>query len=303
MSDWVVQAAAFARAQLLSAVEQAFGQFDQVLADHAPKETKKEDAPRVRMLPGEQGNVGEAEIEDLLRRALGCFMAVRNVSKVGQGHELDLELVSRDGTIRIRIDVKNSYNTYLPEAEITRFYNDVDGMKPPVTAGILFMRPGLRTADTSMRLVEKRNQTVVYQIGWWATDLLIETIHEIIVNEKMKQRTDAVTVTGEKQINEAFRHMSQLVSFQNKLAAKTLETAEEWKSVGAELNRTTAEKLRAAHTLNPNAITAQTLRDFEQHIPKRKRGGKPNVSSFFLNPDDDAPPSKRPKTNHLDNQK
>lgn len=296
--DNLAQAAAFAKAQVFAAVEQAFGQINQALVEHAKVDTKVDGSvPPPKMLPGEQGNVGEAEIEELLKRALGCFMSVRNVSKVGQGHELDLELLSRDGKIRIRIDVKNSYNTYLPEAEINRFYNDVDGLKPAITAGILFMRPGLRTADTSMRIVEKRNQTVVYQIGWWATDLLIETIHEIIVNEKMQEKADAVLITGEKQINEAFRHLSQLVSFQNKLAAKTLETVEEWKSIGAELNRTTAEKLRAAHTLNPNAITAQTLREFEQHIPKRKRGGKPNISNFFLDlaEEDDSSSSKRVK--------
>lgn len=287
---------AAAQAQVNEAVDRAFRQLNQALNS---KLELKTDGRVEKMLPGEQGNAGEAEIEQLLKRCLGSFMLIKNVSKVGQGHELDLDLVSRDGSIRIRIDVKNSYNTYLPEQEIGRFYSDVDGLKPPVSAGILFMRPGLRSTDSSGRLVEKRENTLVYQIGWWATDLLIETIHEIIVNVRMKQREEAVVITGEKQINDAFRHMSQLVSFQNKLAAKTLETVEEWKSIGAELNRTTAEKLRAAHTLNPNAITSQTLRDFEQSIPKRKRGGKPKLgSAFALASDDDEKENrtKKPKT-------
>jgi len=284
-----------AQAQIGEAVDRVFRQLQIQLANNANNNNNGGGGER-KMLPGEQGNVGEAEIEGLLRRALGSFMMVRNVSKVGQGHELDLELTSRDGTVRIRIDVKNSYNTYLPEAEIIRFYNDVDGLKPPISAGILFMRPGLRSADTSGRLVEKRGPTYVYQIGWWATDLLIETIHEIVVNVRMQQKTDAVVVTGERQINDAFRHMSQLVSFQNRLAAKTLETVEEWKSIGAELNRTTAEKLRLAHTVNPNAITSQTLRDFEQSIPKRKRGGKPKLGSAFALQEEQEEDIKKQKT-------
>lgn len=50
--------------------------------------TKKHTA----MHPAAQGTQGENETEDLLNQALGCMLRVENVSKIGQGKQMDLKL-------------------------------------------------------------------------------------------------------------------------------------------------------------------------------------------------------------------
>lgn len=239
----------------------------------------------LRMLPSDLGNAGEAEIEQLLQRTIGNWMTVRNVSKGGHGHELDLELVSRDGSVRIRIDVKNALR--VPEDQITRFHSDIDGLKPPPTAAILFMKVGLR-GDTAKSgqppcpiMKSRRGTTMVVQIGWWATDLLIETIHDIVVASKIELLTTAQAMrpfAGSTEVCKAVIALTDLVAFQNEQADKAGIAIKDWKTLGAQKNRVVADELRTAHAANANAIPKEVLVTFEKLIPKRNRGRPPAVA-------------------------
>jgi len=238
-----------------------------------------------RMLPSDQGNVGEAEIEEHLRRNLGGFMTVRNVSKGGHGHEMDLELISRDGEVRIRIDVKNAMT--VAENQITRFHSDVDSIKPPPTAAILFMKQGIRgeTVSNSAMPINitrcNRGSTMVIQIGWWATDLLIETAHDIYVMHKINvvnSDQSKKPFTGAAEVGKAFGALSNLVSFQNDQATKVTQAISDWKTLGAQKNRVAVDELRAAHSANTNAVPHEVLVSLEKLVPKRNRGRPPAMA-------------------------
>lgn len=234
------------------------------------------------ILPSDRGNAGESEIEQMLQKALVGFMTVRNVSKVGHGHEMDLELTSRDGLVKIRVDVKNAAR--VPEDEITRFYSDIDGLTPAVSGAILFMRCGLRgeaARGAGASFYSKRGTTHLYQVGWWACDVLIETIHEIVLAQRMEAAHGTKAgasddFTGSKEVMGAVDALCQLSVFQNEQAAKAVSSLDQWRSLGAEKNRVAADSLRAAHALNPRAVPKQVLKTFEKHVPKRKRGRPPS---------------------------
>ena len=61
---------------------------------------------------GEIGSAGETEIEQFLQHAFGGYIIVRNVSKIGQGRQLDLEATTGDLAISIRIDTKAASTTF-----------------------------------------------------------------------------------------------------------------------------------------------------------------------------------------------
>jgi hypothetical protein len=260
------------------------------------------------VLPSHQGNEGELEIQTLLQRTFGCFMTVKNVSKGGHGHELDLELISRDDEIRIRIDVKNSTGAYLPEHEITRFYTDIDGLSrltPAPTAGILFLRPGLRTPLGTFSIASKRGTTLTYQIGWWMTDLLCETIHEIIIQTRHNlalKKSEVKSVAGELEIQNAISGLCDTIGFQNQQITKQCTSFTELKNLSAVKNRKVAEQLRSAHSKNPCLISQEVLIAFESQIPKRSRGKPPQDKTKKRKPkpvssssDSDSPIRKRKK--------
>jgi hypothetical protein len=235
----------------------------------------------MQLLPGQQGNEGEQEIEDFLGRTVGTFMNVRNVSKIGQGHEMDLLLTSRDGFCTIRIDVKNHKSAnLLPDKEVDRFYSDIDAIKPAATAAILFIRPALRCQpdQSNMGVIRsRRSNTDVFQIGEWAVGLLMETILHIIA-EHLHSRTQPAqqtTFPGATQVKGAVNSLCQLVAFNNEHLSNTSKLVSDWTKIAAERTRQTAESLRAAHSANPVAVTTDVVADFEKQLPKRSRGKAP----------------------------
>ena len=68
-----------------------------------------------------------------------------------------------------------------------------------------------------------------------------------------------------------------MLAYQNEKAAKAYEVIAEWKHVGTEKNRVVADDLRAAHAANGNAVTIETLTEFEANVPKRSRGRPPQA--------------------------
>lgn len=258
-----------------------------LLQKQAPKST-----------PGEIGTAGEDEIEGFLKTAFGGFMTVRNVSKIGQGHEMDLELTTRDGSIKIRIDVKNGQT--IQEQEITRFYSDILEIKPTPTAAILFTRCALKciNPDTLSLNIDKkrRDGTLVIQIGCWAREMLIESIIDVVVERKMDLAAENKTAKpskGIKEIGKTIEALSDVVIAQNKTIAAIHKTAVSAKSEMAERSRIAAETLRMAHSANPAAVREEVIATFEKKTPKRGRGHPQKYTSFFADVDSDG--SDRPK--------
>jgi len=226
------------------------------------------------------GAAGEMEIEQYLSLVLQGFMTVKNVSKIGQGHEMDFQLVSRDGTVQIRIDVKNGLR--LPDDEINRFYREIDTLKP--TGAILFSKCALKCENGENPKVNarmsRRGKIMVYQIGCWSKEMLLEAIHDIITCRKVElecQQAAMKPFPGAHEVSKAFQSCSKLLAYQNEKAAKAYEVIAEWKHVGTEKNRVVADDLRAAHAANGNAVTIETLTEFEANVPKRSRGRPPQA--------------------------
>lgn len=250
---------------------------------NAALQKQLEDSKRpTKMLPGQQGTAGELELEAFLNMTLQGFMDIKNVSKIGQGHEMDLQLVSRDGTVHIRIDVKSG--TRVPEDEISRFYRDIDGLSPPATGAIVFSKCALRCDATKHEdptvnvRKSRRGKTLVYQIGCWSREMLIGAIHEIVIRHKVELEAEEAALKpfpGAAEVRQALKSCSNLVAYHNDKAAKAYDVISEWRLVGGEKNRVVADDLRAAHAANGNAVTLDTLTEFEMHVPKRKRGRPP----------------------------
>lgn len=231
--------------------------------------------------PVDQGNAGEMEIEKYLRQCLQGFMDVKNVSKIGEGHEMDLNLISRDGTIQIRIDVKSG-NRLLPEDEITRFHNDIDRTKP--TGAILFMNTSLRCKvgeDPNLNVRKSRRaNTFVFQIGCWSRPMLVESVHEIVMRHKLELQCAEASLKpfhGAPEVATAFKAFSNLVNYQNDKAEEAFSVIKHWRTVGGEMNRKVVEDLRVAHAANANAVTLETLNEFEEQIPTRLKGAHPKL--------------------------
>jgi hypothetical protein len=235
-------------------------------------ECKKQ--PR-RLLPVEQGQDGEDDIETCLRRALGPFMNINNTSK--KEHEMDLEVTTVDGQIRIRIEIKNYTSSYLPDSERAKFFRDIDGLQPAPTAAILFMRCGLRMTGMDTNCVraplEKRGNTDVYQIGCWSKEMLLQTIHEICSRHigRRNENDEKRMAVGSTETKNAFDHMSETIAFMSEQAIATETALKPWRQNGSSMTHKVAEHLRQVHSTNPSLVTQSLLTRFESKLPKRTR--------------------------------
>jgi len=248
-----------------------------------------------KMTPGELGTAGEDEIELYLRSAFGGFMTVRNVSKIRQGHEMDLLLITRDGSVTIRVDVKNGQT--VQEDEITRFYGEVTSLKPPPDAAIMFMRCALKcvNAESSTQNVDRkrRDTTFVIQIGSWSKEMLIESIISVIVDRKIELSSDSKhprNLKGTKEIGKTVESLSTVIVAQNQTIAHIHQVTARGNADMAAHTRNAAECPRLAHSANATVIPEAVLTRFEKKIPKRPRGKPPTIKkskSFFSDTDSD----------------
>jgi hypothetical protein len=249
-------------------------------------------------MPADLGNAGEVHIQTFLEQAFANFLHVRNVSKIGQGHELDLELISRDKSVRIRIDVKNAKN--VPEHEVARFHSDVDGIQPPLAGAILFMKCELAGTDCITKY--NRGSTIICQVGRWARDCLIGCIIDIVVAHRLTKTTSVGNATrdlsfgGSDQVTKALSGLCGLVRFQNERAANADAMIHDWTGRGAQYNRDVRELLRAAHDANPTVVPKKMLTEFEDDVPKRRRGGKHRSLIIGNEPKPRQRPRNKPTT-------
>jgi hypothetical protein len=235
-----------------------------------------EDAKKqvVRQTPADIGNAGEREIESFLQGAFGGYVIVRDVSRsTGQ---LDLDLKTRDNTVTIRIDTKNYAGTFLREEEITRFHRDVDALKPPATAAILFMRPSLRgdVAQSNLQ-TSRRGPTLIFHIGRWSRDVLLECVIDTIVQKKLEEArgSDATKpFHGAPEVSAALAGMCDLIQFLNETTTRVATAARDAAQVAPAKNRQVVDLLKAAHAVSPQAVSRDLLTKFENQLPKQIRG-------------------------------
>jgi hypothetical protein len=241
------------------------------------------DNPARSLHPADQGNAGEKSVHDVLKTTVGHFMEIRDVSKIGNGGMLDYQLVSRDGTIDIRIDVKSHASvSCLPPSEVTKFYQDVDAMRPAPSGAILFMRPGFRGEAANLVIRrERRGSVIVYHVANWCVSALVESIIEIIVAHKLAVATadhDLKPFHGAAEVSAAFSELLDLVGYDNEAAKALHGTVKEWYPTRVVKLKIATERAKAAHTANPNALPKAVLDRFEQRIPKQPRGRPPTVA-------------------------
>lgn len=246
--------------------------------------------------PADKGNVAELEIEQLLEYNLGHIMNIKNVSKIRQGHEMDLELVSRDESIRIRIDVKNAIK--IKEKEFKRFHDEVDALKP--TAAILFLQQSLTgKAALTNRDIHKRGNTIVFHIGGFSKTLLIETILEIFVEHKVNVQT-AINAqkpfAGSQEVSTLVQELANLVQYMHSQAAVAGTALHNWKTIGTQKHRDVAGIMKIAHTANKNAVPQDVLIQFEKAEPNRPRGRPPKTENIKIEPEEKNTRKRKPKT-------
>jgi hypothetical protein len=248
--------------------------------------------------PANKGTLGELEIHEYLQSVLGNLMSVKDVSKIGQGHKMDLELVSRDGKVRIRIDVKNA--TRVPDDQIARFYKDIDSSEIPLNGAILFMNCPLRAMAGTTENFEnganiirtRRGNTSVHQVGRWCKEDLVESIHFIIIDYLKHLDSTPESMQRFSGCNEVACAIEAVTAQMLQMAKKLASFADlgnDWKKVGREQLRFVADKLRRASAANPIVVPITIASDVEKEVPKGERGGVVKLDSHGM------PAAKAPK--------
>jgi len=255
----------------------------------------------------EKGAEGELEVREFLGGAFGPYLEITDVSKRGQGRELDILLRTVDG-IEIRIDTKNTQSVIMAP-EIDAFEKHVDGMADTVHGAILFMRMGLRGQDACSTVkAYKRGDVHVYHIGHWDRGMLLRTIQDVIVAVKLERATARVKIEfpGQAQVAQAFVALTRIVGIQNEICRKVGDLATQAVQV-PHVNRLVADFMKAAHTANNVALPAATLQFFEERIGKCRRGAPgalPDVGTLndrmFLPPKNKPGPKRPTKRQRLD---
>lgn len=262
---------------------------DKLIIDVAQKQAedwkKQAMSTSNKMLPGEQGTAGEKEIELFLKDAFGAFMIVENVSKRGNGRELDLCLTTPDGLVHIRIDTKNYLGDHLPEPEIKRFLLDTASVTPRPSAAILFSKPPIRNItdkhnDNTQKT--KRENIAIYYIGRWAKDELLGAIHDVIAHQTIQLLGSAnakAQPTGSTEVCELITEMAMLIEQSNKYITQKSTDATREAAENAARNKQVADRMNKAHAANAAAVPHNLLVKFEAQIPKPARGRPPKVES------------------------
>lgn len=266
--------------------------------------------------PGLQGMAGENETEERLRTAFGHFLTVQNVSKIGQGKQMDLRLTTRDESILIAIDCKNYVgHGGLPEKEVLRFNQDMDHMMmnivPPPQAYILFSKPPTKDAN-ALYNKQKRGQGWRYHVGMWCFHGLIDVIHDAILtillerqalkkhDEKSdlqqpdpQQTVSSKEMIGKKEVQSAVNEMVTLIHEQQQGLTTVYDSVKRVHTHATARNRCVLDALQNAHSAQPDAVTQALVKEYESKLPKQARGRPPTIrKSTQLN---DVPSQKHKK--------
>ena len=121
---------------------------------------------------------------------------------------------------------------------------------------------------------------MIFHIGRWSRDLLIECIITTIVDKHIQTAIGEPASRpfhGAPEVAAAFEELTDLVRFQNETMARANAAIKDSTVIGAVRNRHAADKLKAAHAVNPNAVPIATLAKFEAQVPKQVRGRPPNI--------------------------
>jgi hypothetical protein len=226
-----------------------------------------------------QGRSGEVDVMNILQTTFGRFLFIGDVTK--EARQTDILLRSPDDQIQISIDVKN-YADRVPPQQVAKFQQDIDGLRPAPAGAILFSA-GSIPADNSQKTFVRfeRGSTVVYHIGRWSIDILIEAIHDIIVHYKVQKEIRELSkrerqVTGARSIQEAFAACFSNLAYDSEQMYNIFNQIDEWKKIRGEAYRESIGFLRQAHSENSVAVPKYILMQAEKYIPLRKSGSPPN---------------------------
>jgi len=226
------------------------------------------------------GRKYEDDIIEALTKGLGHFATVSSCAS--QPGQMDIEVKTRVDGIVVRIDTKD-FKKALPQRDMTKFYRDVDNMPFAVKGCILFASCPLvgETNDKSGALiVTERGGKMVYQIGRGATDLLLESILEIVLKSRgLGLSHDSglgFRSQKEKEVSEEVKLFSQgaidLLTKQSQGLNHCWEKLQDVKGKCGILFKSVVEAGRLAHGSDPEIIDKPTLSMLEKGAPALPRG-------------------------------
>jgi hypothetical protein len=224
------------------------------------------------------GATGEDEIETYLCGVFGQLFVITNVGK--SPHCADIRLVARNGCI-ILIDIKN-YGRVAPDSEIKKLHSDVDRAADagtPVHGAIMFQKMGLRYKDGDLKR-EKRGLTLVFEIGSWLLDRLVEAIHDVYATYSLSllqisTPTSKSEGIGGNELTKLRDCISSLVNLAGRQASFSVVNFDAANDNRQDTMANCVEahaKLAAAHSACEAGVSKQTLKTFEAAMPKHGMG-------------------------------
>lgn len=233
-----------------------------------------------RLLPSLQGAQGEEATRLQLQHAFGAWITVDDVSKQGQGKEMDLKLTTHYDDIVIRIDCKNYlYSSQLPEKEVLRFNADMDllGEQKAIRADACILFTTHLCKGNVQYSQGKRGRLYRFHVGGWNFAALIEAIHEsifLVRQDRSLSNAKAVIpkTPGAKELNTMISGLLDGLQSQNTSLSSIGAQVHDCVGKSATRSRLLNASIQAAHTANPEVVTETMMRQFEQHLPKQSRG-------------------------------
>jgi len=244
---------------------------------------KADESKDTRLLPSIQGAQGEAATKTKLQEAFGNWIVVEDVSKLGQGKEMDLKLTTHYDDIVVRIDCKNYlYSTQLPEKEVLRFNSDMDSLagQKSIQADACILFTTHLCKGNVQYTKDKRGRLYRFHVGGWNFPALIEAIHESIslvrhdrfMNAKSDDTQHVPKTPGGKELKSMIHGMLECLHHQNASLASIGTQVHQCVGKSATRSRLINGSIQAAHTANPEVVTETMMKEFELHLPKQARG-------------------------------
>ncbi len=222
------------------------------------------------------GATGEDEIESYLCGVFGQLFIITNVGK--SPHCADIRLVARNGCI-ILIDIKN-YGRVVPDSEIKKLHSDVDRAADagtPVHGAIMFQKMGLRYKEGDLKR-EKRGLTLVFEIGSWLLDRLVEAIHDVYATYSLSllqlstPKNEGIGGDELTKLRDCITSLVNLAGRQASFSVVNFDAANDNRQDTMANCVEAHAKLAAAHSACEAGVSKQTLKIFEAAMPKHGMG-------------------------------
>lgn len=247
---------------------------------HEQKELQK-NQKETHILPSVQGAQGEAETRSRIQDAFQTFFVVEDVSKRGQGKEMDIKLTTHYDDIVIRIDCKNYLHSHqIPEKEITRFNEDMDSLagQKEIRADVCILFTRHPVKGNSLSTKHKRGPLYRYHVGMWSFHALFEALLDSVVSVRMdrllhEQKTSVVlTRPGTKELRLLTSEMIGCIQKQNTFITEIGKQVHNGVAHSTARSRIVNTLIQSAHNTSPDIVTNEVVKEFEKQLPKQARG-------------------------------